>query len=117
MKLRRKKLQSLPPPVVKPPRPTQEYTPVTLMPLEMVERGTYCKVIEKRLVVATCPLPHGTCMWKHHIHGLCTFSEQFANSEFTPAEFAARVGVSIPNSDEVNILRERIASAVRASLV
>lgn len=92
----------------------KHHIPVT--PLERVKKGTYCKVIDQQLIVATCPLPSGRCMWKHHLHGLCMYTEEFASSEFTPQEFAMRVGLRPPNSDEVNILRERVAASVRASL-
>jgi len=90
---------------------------IPITPLERVKKGTYCKVIDDQLVVATCPLPPGRCMWKHHIHGLCMYTDEFASSEFTPQEFAARVGMRALNSDEVNILRDRIAQAVRSSLI
>lgn len=89
---------------------------IPITPLERVSKGTYCKVIEAQLIVASCPLPVGRCMWKHHLHGLCMYSEEFASSEFTPQEFAMRVGLRPPNSDEVNILRDRVAASVRESL-
>lgn len=88
--------------------------PVT--PLEFVERGAYCKILEQRLVVASCPLPTGHCMWKHRSHGLCTYGEDFAGSKFTPQEFALRVGLPPPTTDEVNNIHERIVAKVREAL-
>lgn len=89
---------------------------IPITPLERVQKGTYCKVIDAQLIVASCPLPVGRCMWKHRVHGLCMYTEEFASSEFTPQDFALRVGLTPLNSDEVNILRDRIANAVRSAL-
>lgn len=84
--------------------------------LERTDKGTYCKMIDAQLLVSSCPLPIGRCMWKHHVHGLCMYTEEFASSEFTPQAFALRTGLNPLNPGEVNILRERIAAEVRSAL-
>lgn len=78
-----------------------------------IERGTYCAVIERQLITNSCPLPRGTCMWKHRIHGGCTYDEEFAASAADPNEYAKRVGLPPISSDTVNILRASLILRVK----
>lgn len=82
----------------------------------MNERGTYCIVIDRQLITRSCPLPKGTCMWKHRVHGLCMYSEEFALSTFSANEYAARVGLPIVDPDIVNILKRVLVSRVKEEL-
>jgi hypothetical protein len=79
-------------------------------------RGTYCVVIEKRLAVSQCPLPDGSCIWKHRKTGRCTYSEAFASNDFTANEFAARVGLPVPDSEALAIIKNSLADKIRHEL-
>jgi hypothetical protein len=76
----------------------------------------YCIIIHKQLSVAECPLETSQCMWKHRVNGLCKYSEVFANSDFTPVEFAALVGLPPIDSAVVNILRNSLAFKIKHEL-
>jgi hypothetical protein len=87
-----------------------------------IERGTYCVVIESQLITASCPLKKGTCMWKHRIHGGCTYDEEFANpapdshgnTKYPdPNEYALRVGLPPISPELVNILRNALVTRVK----
>lgn len=88
------------------------------------ERGTFCVVIEKQLITTSCPLPKGVCMWKHRIHGGCTYDAEFANPEpengkqkyVDPNEYAKRVGLPPIPVDIVNILRQSLVMRVKEEL-
>lgn len=91
--------------------------------IEIAEKGTYCVVIEKQLVTASCPLLRGTCMWKHRIHGGCTYDEKFGTYnektkgyEFTPNEFAIHVGLPPISEPLVNILKRVVIARIKKEL-
>jgi hypothetical protein len=65
-------------------------------------------------VTASCPLPKGTCMWKHRIHGQCTYDEEFADSDFSANEFAKHVGLPPIDESVEQTIRQSLADAVRA---
>jgi hypothetical protein len=80
------------------------------------QRGTYCVIIEKQLITASCPLAKNTCMWKHRIHGYCTYDEEFANSNFTANEFAFHVGLPPIDEPTVEILKRVIVHKIRVEI-
>ncbi len=79
--------------------------------------GVYCGMIQKQLIVATCPLPQGTCLWKHRVTGLCTYNEETVNSgTLTPDTFARLVGLPLIPTIAVNKLRDTLASTIKKEL-
>lgn len=80
-------------------------------------RGTFCVVIQKQLAVSQCPLAGNSCIWKHRKTSRCTYSELFANSEFTPNEFAARVGLPSAEVSVLDIIRNSLADKIRSEIV
>ena len=78
--------------------------------------NAYCGVIHKQLTVPFCPLENTQCMWKHRLTGQCKYSEEFANSDFTPVEFVALVGLPPIDSTVVNILRNSLAFKIKHEL-
>jgi hypothetical protein len=83
------------------------------------ERGVYCGVIDKQLIVATCPLPQGACMWKHRINGLCMYDEHFADQEPKPTslDFAKLVGAPVVPKEVVNKLRDDLAAKIKNDML
>lgn len=77
-----------------------------------VSIGTYCGVIQKRILVSTCPLPKGACMWQDREDKLCRFTHE----EMTPAEFCARVHGVPPNQGEVEARKVRILNAFKQEI-
>jgi hypothetical protein len=77
----------------------------------------FCVIIEKRLVGPRCPLPNGACMWKHRETGDCTYDEQFASSDLTVNEYAARVGLPLADPEAVTIIKNSLADCIRRELV
>jgi len=75
-------------------------------------KGTFCGVLGQRIIVSTCPLPKGSCMWKHRRTGQCTYTED----ELSPATFAARVGAETPGPDVVNNLRQQLRAVLQQEL-
>lgn len=80
------------------------------------ERGTFCVVIHNQLAVSYCPLPNGTCMWKHRVSGRCMYSEDFAATSFTPNDFATRVGLPTIPGEVVNIIKRTVIAKIRDEL-
>ena len=71
---------------------------------------SYCGIINKELLVATCPLTTGSCMWKHRESGICVYTA----AELSVDEFCQRVGLAIPAPSEISQLEGAIISAMRA---
>ena len=71
---------------------------------------SYCGIIHKELLVATCPLTTGSCMWKHRESGICVYTA----AELSVDDFCKRVGLSIPAPAEISQLENAIISAMRA---
>lgn len=76
--------------------------------------GTFCIVIQKQLAVSNCPLPRGTCVWKHRVTGQCKYDPQLADIKVI--DLAARVGLPIPTEDQLLETKARLLDAVRAEL-
>lgn len=86
-------------------------------------RGTFCIVIGEQLAVSACPLPRGTCMWKHRLHGLCMYSEEFGTYneksgryEFTPNEYAKRVGLPPIDQPMVQVLKRTVLANIKKEI-
>ena len=71
--------------------------------------GAYCGVLQQRILVSTCPLPKGQCMWQDRITKVCRYTQ----NELTPVEFAQRVNLPLPTSAEVELRKTKIIHAVR----
>lgn len=87
---------------------------------QKIERGTWCVVIEKQLAVATCPLPAGSCLWKHAVNGRCTYDPEFAESltdsklvKNPVAEFANHVGLGPLDPEVVKIIKRSLISVLK----
>lgn len=87
------------------------------------ERGTWCVVIERQLMTATCPLPKNGCMWKHAVNGRCTYDQEFAESltdsklvKNPVAEFANHVGLGPLDPDIVKIIKRSLISVVKKEI-
>ena len=82
---------------------------------EVVNRlGTYCVVIEKRIVVSSCPLPMGTCFWKHRHTGLCTYS--LDRTDMSVGELSALVGLDKPDEHQYQDIKASLYEAVAKEL-
>lgn len=93
------------------------------MDKQRIERGTWCVVIEKQLAVATCPLPAGSCLWKHAVNGRCTYDQEFAESltdskivKNPVLEFANHVGLDAPDPDIVKIIKRSLIALVKKEI-
>lgn len=71
--------------------------------------GAYCGVLQQRILVSTCPLPKGQCMWQDRVTKLCRYTQD----ELTPVEFAQRVSLPPPSSGDVELRKTKIIHAVR----
>jgi hypothetical protein len=76
------------------------------------EGGTYCGVVGEQLAIRTCPLPKGSCMWKHRLHGSCMFTQE----PITSHDFARRVGLPVLPVDVVNIVRRSLKHKLKEEL-
>jgi hypothetical protein len=83
---------------------------------EEASRGTFCVVIGEQLAVSACPLPKGSCMWKHRLHGLCMYSEEFSSSGFTPNDYAKRVGLPPIDPPMVNMLKRTVLANLKKEI-
>jgi hypothetical protein len=82
----------------------------------MNERGTYCVMIESRLITAVCPLGPGGCMWRHRVSGICTYDADFAEEVSTATEFAARVGLQPVDPEVETIIRRSVTEVLKSEL-
>ena len=91
--------------------------------MEVTEKGTFCAVLGKNLLVSVCPLTKGSCMWKHRLHGRCMYSQTFGTYnpktdtyEFTPHEFAVRVGLPMLTNENLQILTRNLKEHLNKEL-
>jgi hypothetical protein len=75
--------------------------------------GTYCGMIKKQLITAHCPLPSKCCMWKHRIHGYCTYKDSFRYENISPNQYAKHVGLPPISEKSVNKLRSKVIFKIR----
>jgi hypothetical protein len=52
---------------------------------------TYCVAIDANIMVSTCPLKKGACLWQHRDTNYCKYTAD----EITTEEFCIRVGAVI----------------------
>jgi hypothetical protein len=76
-------------------------------------QGTFCGVINKQLITAQCPLPKGTCFWKHRSTGYCKYR---TDTNLTIQSLATLVGEHVPNEETVASLKSELLEAVRREL-
>jgi hypothetical protein len=69
-----------------------------------VSKGTFCGVIGHQLLVSSCPLNDGRCMWKHRKTGMCAYTNLSLNAH----EFAEHVGLPPLDAAAVNIIRSSL---------
>ena len=86
------------------PTNTKELVPVS---------GTYCVVIQKQLITTQCPLPKGSCFWKHRISGECKYE---SNLNLGVHELANRVGASTPSEEKAIKLKDRLLRKIKKSI-
>ena len=72
-----------------------------------VEVGTYCGPLQTRILVSTCPLTKGACMWQERQTLKCCYTQD----EVTPAEFCLLVGLPPPSAGEVELRKTQIVQA------
>lgn len=77
-------------------------------------RGTFCILIEQQIAISNCPLPRGTCMWKHRISGLCMYDENVESLDANA--YAALVGLPPINAHLVNILKRSVVAIIKEEL-
>ena len=79
----------------------------------------FCIVVESYLrnTDGKCPLPNGSCVWKHKVHSGCTYSREFVESEPTIQDIALRTGHSTPTSEEVSTIRNSLHSILKQNLL
>lgn len=94
---------------------TEDQGPV---PVPKRKSGTFCVVIDRQLVTPYCPLPLGSCMWKHRQSGRCMYDAELADidNKVTAAAFARHVGLPEIEQPTVNILRRSVIRKIRDEL-
>lgn len=70
---------------------------------------TFCIALKEKLVVATCPLAKGACLWQHRQTLKCRYTAE----ELSEAEFCARVGAPEVTEAERAAIMEQLKSALR----
>ena len=78
---------------------------------------TYCIVIHQTLAVSKCPLGPGECIWRHRQTGDCTYDEDFGSSNFSPSEFATKVGLPPADPSILNIIKNSLAHLIKHELM
>jgi len=89
---------------------------LTLTPKIDPERGTFCVVIQQQIAVANCPLPKNSCMWKHRVHGRCTYDENFASSKFSANTYASIVGLPLLDPSLEAVLKRSVVNQLQKEL-
>ena len=74
------------------------------------EDHTKCVVIDAKLITPVCPLPSGSCTWKHRKTGVCKYSSAFDNNPPSAQTIAALVGERPPSEAVVIRITETIKS-------
>lgn len=76
-----------------------------------VKVGTFCGAIQKQILVATCPLRKGACMWQHRDTKLCCYTE----GDLDPEAFAAKVGCDPLSEPDLESLKAKIVMEFKTS--
>lgn len=74
------------------------------------EEHTKCVVIDAKLITPVCPLPSGSCTWKHRKSGLCKYSSAFDGNPPSAQTIAALVGEQPPSEAVVIRITDSIKS-------
>lgn len=77
---------------------------------------SYCVVIRKFMVTSSCPLPTGSCVWKHGLTGKCSYDETFALSEPNLPDLAKHTGHRCPLPEEAVIIRDALLRTLKHNL-
>lgn len=77
--------------------------------------GTYCIVIEKQIITSSCPLPTGTCIWKHRTTGTCKYDLAISPG-ITPSALCERIGLELPTEAQLTSIKDGLLQAVKAVL-
>lgn len=72
----------------------------------------FCCIVQKHLIVPTCPLSDGSCAWQHVQTRRCKYTVQ----QVDPYELAVLTGRSVPAPALVEELKEKLKSAIRPEL-
>lgn len=88
------------------------HTPSHSQDLVAVE-GAYCVVIQKQLITAQCPLPKGSCFWKHRISGQCKYEK---NLNLGVHDLANHVGASAPSEEKAIKLKDKLLRKIRKAI-
>lgn len=70
---------------------------------------SFCGILNKEIVVSSCPLMDGACMWKHRKTGLCAYT----SDELSTEAFCERVGIEVPTPQAIIDLRNAIIAATK----
>lgn len=79
--------------------------------MTVVNSKTICVVIQKPLVVASCPIR--TCSWRD-IRGFCKYSRDA--EKLDPQSLALHLGRPVPSADEVVSIKADLLQAVKKTL-
>lgn len=74
------------------------------------EDHTKCVVINAKLITPVCPLPSGSCTWKHRKTGVCKYSSAFDGNPPSAQTIAALVGERPPSEAVVIRITDSIKS-------
>lgn len=74
-----------------------------------------CVVIDAKLITPVCPLPRGSCTWKHRKTGLCTYSSAFDGNPPSAQTIAALVGEQAPSEAVVIRITDSIKSKFKGA--
>ena len=69
---------------------------------------SFCIAVEAELVISTCPLRAGACLWQHRKTEQCKYTSE----EQTVEEYCARVGAELPTDAE----RTEISASIREAV-
>lgn len=82
--------------------------------MEAKSVGTFCVVIQKQLAVSHCPLPKGSCVWKHRRTGLCCYDLNL--SDIKLVDLSQLVGLRAPTEDQFLKTRAELLEAIQSEL-
>lgn len=78
--------------------------------------SNYCVIILRHIASPNCPLPKGSCVWKHGITGMCVYDAEFAQSEPTIQELASKTGVRPPSPEVALELKDALLARLKKEL-
>lgn len=84
------------------------------MEIENKSFGTFCVAIDRQLLVSNCPLPRGSCIWKHAVTGQCKAAAR--HTEMTATELCRVVGRPVPTEAQITEIHAALKTAIRREL-